>query len=338
MDLFGDPLSSASGGEEGDTSIDRYPKSRAAEMQASCLRITHAIYGHMAWLRAEYRAFVHTTFPSATWKGMDPGRCCIDSDRSDGPAEPRKHDTCEGDPCLARAAQRLPPPRGYPGPTGPRCANCRNEELIEAVAEQIKDARRDPAACEHIVPQPPRRLRSHVEIGVLLASRGHPPASVGRICKALSRAGIPHCEDYRETGRRAGTSGQGTPPPAYTCPRCRNPKSHKGHRRNDTCAEPPEDSTPARPQPAHRRSPWSLGSRRARLPAEAGPDFRPCPHYLTDTDSAAAAARDAMRALADSPTRYPGQDPDPDRHPPQTPSPAGAASCTSPGAPRVQRG
>ena len=221
-------------------------------------------------------------------------------------AGPSKHTTCEGEACLNRESQLLPRPRGYAGPTGPRCPSCRNDELINAVVDKLKELRRDPEARELVEPQPPRRLPSHVDIGVLLASHGHPPVSIGRICKALSRAGIPHCEDYHDANRKNAGNGGGTRPQAHTCPKCRNPNSHKGHRRDATCAESTIDATPPAPQPTRRLSTWTRGSRRALLAAEAGPDYRPCPHYQDITNTVVAAARDAMRALTASPVRYPG--------------------------------
>ena len=113
IDLFGDPLSSGSEDESVATPAEALPSTRAAETQAQCLRVTHTIYGHMAWLRAAYRRFVHTARPAAAGNGADVGGH-EDSDPHSPNAQTTagKTQLCDGEACLPRETQGLPGPRG----------------------------------------------------------------------------------------------------------------------------------------------------------------------------------------------------------------------------------
>ena len=141
------------------------------------------------------------------------------------------------------------------------------------------------------------------------AAHGHPPASVGRICKALGRAGAPHCEDYTSPRGQAARGNDPFTERAHPCRQSCNLGSHRGHRRDDTCREGSGGSAPDNRPVAPTRPNLSLGKRRALLPAEAGPDYRPCAHQRAADGVATAEAREAMQALANTPATYPGQAP-----------------------------
>ena len=92
------------------------------------------------------------------------------------------------------------------------------------------------------------------------------------------------------------------PPP--TCARCRG-RLNRGHKFDETCAEPRPPNLP--PLPAQSPSNWRLHGRgRALHPLESGPTYAACPHFRGTPDAVISAARNAMHALAASPTKYRG--------------------------------
>ena len=90
------------------------------------------------------------------------------------------------------------------------------------------------------------------------------------------------------------------PPP--TCARCRG-RLNRGHKFDHTCDEPRPPRLP--PLPTQPPSNWRLQGRGLALhPLESGPQYEPCPHFRGTPDAVVSAARNAMQALAVSPTQY----------------------------------
>ena len=118
-------------------------------------------------------------------------------------------------------------------------------------------------------PGPPLRRPSHVEVAAALARRGVTRIGLGRLCKALHRLGIAHCEDATQPQH-----AEDQPAPrvkVITCDACRG--LHSKRVRDDTCRldllPGRANSGPARPP----RSQAALGSQRVLQAGEAGPYF-----------------------------------------------------------------
>ena len=122
-------------------------------------------------------------------------------------------------------------PPGRDGPTGPRCHRCRAAELENNVTQDIQDLLDSDAYRQLTTRVQETRTPSHIEIGALLVLEGHAPASVTRICKALSRLGVAHSEDLEERTPTTRPHASRLPPGA--CPACRG--RHRPHTSDHRC-------------------------------------------------------------------------------------------------------
>ena len=227
-DLFGDPACFDSDDDRGDDAIS--VAGRNPDIQAVCLRLSHIIYGHVAWLRALYRRMAHRLLPASSWAPTPLGDSENDGDEEAAhPSLPAGRPRCAGSRCLALAEAGQPRAFGYPGPTGPRCHRCRGNELDHSTASAVRAlwASQGPESRLNITP--PRRPPSHIEVGALLTAHGHQPVGLARICKALRQVGIPHSEDVPGDPSAPGASPQA----AHTCPACRG--RHRAHVYDNTC-------------------------------------------------------------------------------------------------------
>ena len=296
-DLFGDPACFDSDDDRGDDAIS--VAGRNPDIQAVCLRLSHIIYGHVAWLRALYRRMAHRLLPASSWAPTPLGDSENDGDEEAAhPSLPAGRPRCAGSRCLALAEAGQPRAFGKPGPTGPRCHRCRGNELDHSTASAVRALWASPASESQLNITPPRRPPSHIEVGALLTAHGHQPVGLARICKALRQVGIPHSEDVPGDPSAPGPSPQAV----YTCPACRG--RHRAHEYDNTCKEKPPPGW-IRPITTRRRVPRSaLGAQRALLAGEAGPAFRPCPLPFDTTEDAAAEAKTAMTLLISQATPY----------------------------------
>ena len=75
-------------------------------MQAACLGLAQSVYGHMALLRATYRAYLHRQHPAATWSPGPPG-ASSDEDRQGRrpPGHKDRTTLCAGDAAPAEGRQ-----------------------------------------------------------------------------------------------------------------------------------------------------------------------------------------------------------------------------------------
>lgn len=149
IDLFGEPLSSGSEGSGRERATNSENIAQAAETQATCLTLAHVIYGHVAWMRAAYRAQVQKAFPAEIWAPAGAG---ASSDNSAAAPRTGRADLCAGTACLDRIANGLPANRGRPGPTGNRCHRCREDDATKQAIDILQNILDNPGERKLLAP------------------------------------------------------------------------------------------------------------------------------------------------------------------------------------------